>query len=105
MRFIGLLAMTALLAACADHHNASLTNNPAAPPVRDNNRSTFSDVPAAVEPAAAEAQTLRNANAGDPPGGPAPEPGTILLVGSGLVALGLLRRRGMMQRAHDRPSS
>ena len=104
MRFFGALAIAALLASCADHNGASGTGSTTLPPVRDKNRSTFMDVPVEVESAAPEGERRNDVpSAGDPPGGPAPEPGTILLFGSGLVAMALAsRRRSMSAKAqHD----
>lgn len=88
-----------LLAACADHSGSSaplIVNSNPKPPINGGDGDTFSTQPtpppgnSPVE--ASTPQTQGGGGGGGGGGNPAPEPGTILLVGTGLAGAALYSR-------------
>lgn len=97
-RFSSLLVcgLALLLAACADHSGASprIVSDMPKPPVNRGDDQTFAPVDPSRpnDPPRTQPMAPDRMKPNEPGGNPAPEPGTMLLVGSGLAGVALYYR-------------
>ena len=101
----GMLAISLL--ACSQGGGRTSVTEPGAtnrpPIINPRDKDTFSELsPAEIAQKEAREAAGGTVGGGGGPGGPAPEPGTMLLLGSGLLGVALVRRRRTAARSEGR---